>query len=69
MTETVAHDRAEYVERAVEVASDLPRLAEWRRQLRPRCLASPLYDGPAFVRELMQALRKVWQQWVEQHPQ
>lgn len=66
VSETVARDRAEYVALAVELARDVPRLARLRAGLRPRCVASPLYDGPTFVREFMQQVRGMWRAWVNE---
>jgi protein O-GlcNAc transferase len=66
LTETIARDRQEYVDLAVALAGDLPRLAAWRRELRNRVAASPLCDGPRFAANLMAALRDVWRRWCEE---
>jgi predicted O-linked N-acetylglucosamine transferase (SPINDLY family) len=63
-TETIARDRQEYVELAVGLARDLPRLAAIRAGLRQRMAASPLCDGPRFAGNLMALLRSRWQKWV-----
>ena len=55
-TETIAGDLPEYIEMAVQLAGDLPRLARWRGELRTRMARSPLCDGPRFAKNLMQAL-------------
>ncbi|MBL8827134.1 MAG: hypothetical protein JNM18_09120 [Planctomycetaceae bacterium] len=68
VTETVARDLDEYVELAIGLAKDLPRLAQLRRTLRPLCLASGLFDGQKFTADLMNQLRQVWRDWVAQHP-
>ncbi len=49
LTETIAQDLDEYVEVAVSLAGDLPRLAVLRAGLRERMAASPLCDGKRFV--------------------
>jgi predicted O-linked N-acetylglucosamine transferase (SPINDLY family) len=49
-----------YVERAVALASDLPKLAELRAGLRERMEQSPLCDGPRVARTLEQAYRQMW---------
>ena len=49
LTETIAHDLDEYVELAVSLAGDLPRLAVLRAGLRERMAASPLCDGKRFA--------------------
>ena len=61
LTETVARDLDEYVELAVSLAADLPRLASLRAGLRQRMAASPLCDGKRFATDLASLLRDVWQ--------
>jgi predicted O-linked N-acetylglucosamine transferase (SPINDLY family) len=63
LTETIARTLEEYVELAVSLASDLPRLATLRSSLRERMAASPLCDGRRFADDLMRVLREVWQEW------
>ncbi len=65
LTETVAQDLPNYIELAVQLASDLPRLATLRGELRGRVARSPLCDGPRFAANLMTALRSIWQEHVE----
>jgi predicted O-linked N-acetylglucosamine transferase (SPINDLY family) len=65
LTETIARDLDEYVELAVGLAEDLPRLSGIRGGLRERMARSPLCDGPRFARDLMSLLRQVWREWVE----
>ena len=60
LTETIAHDLDEYVELAVSLAGDLPRLAALRAGLRQRMAASPLCDGKQFATNLASILREVW---------
>jgi predicted O-linked N-acetylglucosamine transferase (SPINDLY family) len=66
LTETVARDLREYVQMAVSLAGDLPRLAALRAGLRQRMAASPLCDGKRLAGNLMVVLRDVWRQWVAQ---
>jgi predicted O-linked N-acetylglucosamine transferase (SPINDLY family) len=49
-----------YVKIAVELAGDLPRLAQLRSTLRGRMEASPLMDAPGFAREIEAAYREMW---------
>ena len=56
LTETIAHDLDEYVELAVSLASDQPRLAALRSGLRERMTASPLCDGKRFAANLISIL-------------
>ena len=60
LTETIAGDLQEYVEIAVALAHDLPRLAALCAGLRPQMAASPLCDGPRFAGHLIELLRQVW---------
>ena len=62
LTETIARDLDEYVELAVSLAGDLPRLAVLRAGLRQRMAASPLCDGKRFAANLTSVLHGVWQQ-------
>jgi predicted O-linked N-acetylglucosamine transferase (SPINDLY family) len=62
LTETIAHDLDEYVDLAVSLAGDLPRLAALRAGLRERMAASPLCDGKRFAANLMSLLQDVWEQ-------
>jgi len=66
LTETIARDLDEYVELAVALATDLPRLAALRAGLRERVAASSLCDGPRFAANLMSLLRDVWHRWCEE---
>jgi predicted O-linked N-acetylglucosamine transferase (SPINDLY family) len=60
LTETIALDRRDYVERAVATVHDLPRLAALRAELRGRVARSPLCDGPRFARHFMALCRHIW---------
>ena len=64
LTETIARDLDEYVELAVSLAGDLPRLAVLRAGLRQRMAASPLCDGKRFATNLVSMLHDVWEQWI-----
>jgi predicted O-linked N-acetylglucosamine transferase (SPINDLY family) len=68
LTETIAGDLDQYVDIAVRLASDLPRLADLRANLRPRVAASPLCDGPRFAENLLPLLRRAWHAWVVASP-
>jgi protein O-GlcNAc transferase len=63
LTETIAGSLAEYVELAVRLAEDLPRLAAIRAGLRQRMAGSPLCDGRRIAESLVQLLRGVWRDW------
>lgn len=59
----VAHSVEEYVARAREVTGDVGALATLRSGLRARMLASPLCDGPGFVRRLEDVYVGLWERW------
>jgi predicted O-linked N-acetylglucosamine transferase (SPINDLY family) len=59
----VATTEAEYVTRAVTLASDVKRLAVVRVGMRARVLQSTLGDVPAFTRRLEAAYRDMWSRW------
>jgi predicted O-linked N-acetylglucosamine transferase (SPINDLY family) len=56
LPEFVAPDAAGYVEIAAQLARSPDRIAAMRPTLRPKMLASPLCDAPAFCREFERAL-------------
>lgn len=60
LTETISRDEQHYVQLAVELANDLPRLAAIRDGLRDRMAASPLCDGKRFAKHFTELMRKVW---------
>ena len=59
LTETIARDLDDYVERAVSLAGDQARLAALRSGLRERMAASPLCDGKRFAGHLTTLLHDV----------
>jgi protein O-GlcNAc transferase len=65
MTEYAAQTTDQYVKLAIELAHDRPRLAELRRTLRQRMLASPLTDAARFTRNVETAYRTMWKQWCQ----
>ncbi len=63
LEELVTETKQQYVERAVQLANDLPKLADLRAGMRQRMMSSPLCDGPDFARRLGNAYREIWRQW------
>jgi protein O-GlcNAc transferase len=55
----------EYIGKAIELASDLPRLAELRAGLRQRLADSPLCDRVRFTTNLEAAYRGMWKRWCD----
>ena len=66
LTATITDNWDKYVELAVSLADDLPRLAALRADLRERMAISPLCDGKRFAANLVAVLREVWERWVVQ---
>ena len=59
LLELVALDDQAFVDIAVALAADLPRLAQLRRTLRSRFEASPLMDGKRFAAAMEAVYRKI----------
>jgi predicted O-linked N-acetylglucosamine transferase (SPINDLY family) len=51
---------ASFIDTAVALGNDLPRLAALRQHLRPRMERSPLMDGARFARHVEAAFRAAW---------
>lgn len=66
LPELCAANEERYVEIAVGLANDLPRLRELRAGMRDRLKSSPLLDGRKYVRNLEAAYRRIWQTWCAQ---
>ena len=64
----VANNEDEFVERAVALAGDLPRLAVLRRSMRDRMLGSPLMDESQFTRDLERVFVEMWERSVVSPP-
>jgi len=60
LNEWIAESKEEYVSKAIDFASDIPRLAALRAGLRQQVLASPLFDAQRFARNLEDALWGMW---------
>lgn len=61
LSQWVAHDVAEYIALACQMAAALPRDAELRRGIRARMKATTLTDGATFTAGLEAAYRAVWE--------
>jgi len=66
LDEFIAQTPTDYKAKAVELASDLPKLASLRASMRDRISHSALCDAPSFTRQLEDAYRQMWQSWCEQ---
>jgi predicted O-linked N-acetylglucosamine transferase (SPINDLY family) len=59
----VADDVDAYVNTAVALARDLPRLAELRAGMRQRMQSSPLMNAAQFARDIEAIYHDVWRRW------
>lgn len=64
LPELAAHSEEDYLRMAIELAGNLPRLADLRATLRGRMQASALMDAPRFARNVENAYRSMWQAWI-----
>jgi len=62
LSEGIAQGEPGYVAAALNLASNLGRLAGLRRELRDRMRSSPICDEAGFVRELEAAFRRMWKE-------
>ncbi|MFA7240853.1 MAG: tetratricopeptide repeat protein [Sulfuricellaceae bacterium] len=62
----IAHTEDEYVEIAVALATDLPKLATLRGELRQEMESGPLMDEAGFARKVETAYREMWSRWSKQ---
>lgn len=67
LTPWIADSVGDYVRACVEKAADVESIAELRRSLRARLVASPLMDEPRFVLNLQAALRRIWVDYCKNH--
>lgn len=65
ISDLIAETEGRYVEAAVALANDLPRLLQLRKSLRQMLLGSPLADNVAFVKALEAEYRRVWRVWCD----
>ena len=64
----IAGSEDAYIETAIDLASDKPRLAQLRAGLRQRLEASPLTNAPLFTASLEAAYRRLWHHWCAPGP-
>ena len=67
LDELLAETPEEYMRIAVDLASDLPRLASLRAGLRERMSRSPLMDAQRLTRDLEAAYRGMWEEYLGAH--
>ena len=64
LSDWIAADEEEYLNKAIIFSSDLKKLATLRAKLREQILASPLFNTKKFTRNFEDALWAMWQQWI-----
>jgi protein O-GlcNAc transferase len=67
LDEFVADDADQFVEIAVRLSKDLPRLAEIRRTMRERMMKSTLMDAKRKAASIEAAYRSMWKHWCQQN--
>lgn len=63
LTDLAAASDQEFIDCAVALAQNLPRLARLRQELRTRLESSPLMDSGRFCRHLENAYREIWRDY------
>jgi predicted O-linked N-acetylglucosamine transferase (SPINDLY family) len=63
LPELIARTPEQYIQIAMDLANDRPRLAELRATLRQRMKDSPLMDADRFARDVESAYRTMWRTW------
>jgi predicted O-linked N-acetylglucosamine transferase (SPINDLY family) len=63
LAELAGWNGQQFVKIAIDLAGDLPRLAELRADLRERMRRSRLMDVPRFARSIEAAYREMWRRW------
>jgi len=63
LPELIGQTPEQYVQIAVKLAGDLPKLGELRKLLRQRMENSPLLDAKSFARDIESAYRDMWRKW------
>lgn len=61
LTELAAFDDQTFIDIAIALATDLPRLSHLRQTLRSNLEASPLMDGKRFAKAIETAYSQIWQ--------
>ncbi len=63
LSELIAQTPEQFVDIALKLAGDLPRLQALRGSLRDRLRKSPLMDARSFTRSIEGAYRAMWKRW------
>jgi predicted O-linked N-acetylglucosamine transferase (SPINDLY family) len=68
LSEMVADSPDRYIDIAVALANDLPKLTALRNTLRQRMLSSPIAQAAAIASDLEELYRKAWRTWCTSLP-
>ncbi|MGO9440884.1 MAG: tetratricopeptide repeat protein, partial [Terriglobales bacterium] len=68
LDDLIASNESEYIEKAVKLQEDRPRLRWLRSGLRQRFKQSPLYDAQRTTRALESLYRQAWSDWCAHAP-
>jgi predicted O-linked N-acetylglucosamine transferase (SPINDLY family) len=66
--EWIAQNTEQYIQIAMDLVSDLPRLNAIRQSLRQRMINSPLMDGKGFAQDMEAAYRRAWERYCREGP-
>jgi predicted O-linked N-acetylglucosamine transferase (SPINDLY family) len=66
LSELIADSQPQFIQLAVNLAKDLPRLEKMRAGLRERLAQSPVMDAGRFARNLKGLYQQMWSQWCAQ---
>jgi predicted O-linked N-acetylglucosamine transferase (SPINDLY family) len=64
LCELLANTTEQYIQTAASLATDLPRLASLRAQMRQRMMGSPIMAPQRLARHIEAAYRTMWHNWV-----
>ena len=67
MSDWIAKDENEYLDKAIKFASNINLLAKIRRNLRKKTLKLPVFNSTLFAKEFNIALWKIWDNFIKQN--
>lgn len=63
LADWVAEDKSDYVNKALSCCADLTKLAKLRAGMRAKVIASPLFDGQRFAKNMEKAILEMWDEY------
>ena len=63
--ELIASTEQEYIDKAIDIASQGPRTVKQRDELRNQLLTSPLVDAKPYTHKIETAMRTLWTSWCQ----